>query len=218
MRDYRQELHLLREVDNGKGKQVNRSAPRQQGDDTVYLTPPGDVDRISTLGSIRSKMLKVFKWEKAPGSEVPSRPSGSGSGGSPRNSADETASTTSTTSSHSERRQTPIFDPSTKANLLDLGESRNHPDSSDKNRNDPPKHTFYIENSQMKLMITAKNQIQMLQWTTALEKASTTCRFTRRSRYDSFSPIRSNVAAQWLVDGVRDFPALFYPRTHAYEL
>jgi phospholipase D1/2 len=64
------------------------------------------------------------------------------------------------------------------------------------------KHTFYIENSQMKLKLNAKNERQMLQWIAALEKAAATCHFTKRSRFDSFAPIRLNVAAQWLVDGV----------------
>ena len=81
----------------------------------------------------------------------------------------------------SERGQTLIPDPSTSTN---------------------PEHTFYIENGQMKLKISAKNGRQMLQWITALEKAAAACHFTGRSRFDSFAPTRTNVAAQWLVDGV----------------
>ena len=69
------------------------------------------------------------------------------------------------------------------------------------------KHTFYIENCQMKLRINAKGERQMLQWIAALEKAAATCHFTRKSRFDSFAPIRLNVAAQWLVDGVKGSPA-----------
>ena len=42
----------------------------------------------------------------------------------------------------------------------------------------------------------------MLQWITALEKAADTCQFVTKNRFDSFAPIRMNVAAQWLVDGV----------------
>lgn len=45
-------------------------------------------------------------------------------------------------------------------------------------------------------------QRQMLQWITALEKAADTCQFVTKNRFDSFVPIRVNVAAQWLVDGV----------------
>lgn len=45
----------------------------------------------------------------------------------------------------------------------------------------------------------------MLQWITALEKAADTCLFVAKNRFGSFAPIRMNVAAQWLVDGVRLF-------------
>jgi phospholipase D1/2 len=43
----------------------------------------------------------------------------------------------------------------------------------------------------------------MLQWITALEKAAAKNAFVKPNRFDSFAPIRLNVAAQWLVDGVR---------------
>lgn len=42
----------------------------------------------------------------------------------------------------------------------------------------------------------------MLQWITALEKAADTCHFVTSNRFSSFAPVRMNVAAQWLVDGV----------------
>lgn len=45
-------------------------------------------------------------------------------------------------------------------------------------------------------------QRQMLQWITALERAAATSHYTGSNRFDSFAPIRLNVAAQWLVDGV----------------
>jgi phospholipase D1/2 len=98
-----------------------------------------------------------------------------------------------------------MLDPSTNTNpLLDPEENQDHPDPSKKrkSRDEMSKHTFYIQNSQMKLKINAKNERQMLQWIAAFEKAAATCPFTRRSRFDSFAPIRLNVAAQWLVDGV----------------
>jgi len=127
-------------------------------------------------------------------------------------STDDTASTASTTSSRSERPQTPMLDPSTNTNpLLDQDENPDYPDTSKKrDRDEVSKHTFYIENGQMKLKISAKNERQMLQWIAALERAASTCHFTKRSRFDSFAPIRLNVAAQWLVDGVMHFP-VFIP-------
>ncbi len=42
----------------------------------------------------------------------------------------------------------------------------------------------------------------MLQWIAGLEKVAATCHFTRGNRFGSFAPIRLDVAAQWLVDGV----------------
>jgi len=218
-RYYRQGLHLLRDgsdddekkASKGKDKEVDRLPHRHRGEndiDNVHLAPSGDVDCMSTLGSIRSKMSNVFKRKKAPGSEVPSRPSGSGLGGPPRVPTDDTASTVSTASSHSERPPTPILDPSTNTNpLLDPDENHDHlHPSKNKSRDEVSKHTFYIKNGQMKLRISAKNERQMLQWIAALEKAAATCHFTRRSRFDSFAPIRMNVAAQWLVDGVSCCP------------
>ena len=205
-RYYRQGLHLLtdggiadkKKGDNGKGKGADRSAPRQRGEnnaDNVHHAPPGKADRISILGSIRSKISKLFKQKS------------------------DAASIASTTSSHSERPQTPVLDPSTNANpLLDADEAQGHPHHSKKNRYDPSKLTFYIENSQMKLKLAAKHERQMLQWTTALERAAATCHFTRRSRFDSFAPVRLNVAAQWLVDGVRDFQMPSRLGTYTYYL
>ena len=203
-------------MDKGKGKEVDRPPPQHQGGnsaDNVRLAPPKEADCISTLGSIRSKMSNVFKRKKGPESEVPARPSGSGPGPHPRVSTDDTVSTISATSSHSERPPTPMLDPSTNTNpLLDRDGDQNNPHPSKKTHDEVSKHTFYIENGQMKLKINAKNERQMLQWIAALEKAAATCDFTRRSRFDSFAPIRLNVAAQWLVDGVMNFSA--FARSH----
>lgn len=70
--------------------------------------------------------------------------------------------------------------------------------------NEVSKHTFYIENAQMRLKLIAKNERQMLQWIAALERVARDCHYTGKNRFDSFAPIRLNVAAQWLVDG-RDY-------------
>ena len=42
----------------------------------------------------------------------------------------------------------------------------------------------------------------MQQWITALERIAATSPWGSKNRFDSFAPIRLNVAAQWLVDGV----------------
>ena len=211
-RYYRQGLHLLRDggddsekkTDKGKGKEIDRSLPTHHGEGVTgkdQLLPPEDIDCMSTLGSIKGKISHVFKRKKASEPEALPGPSAAGSGGPPRISTDGTVSTVSL---HSERAPTPILDPSTHTNpLLSPHEDRDPPHPSRKgSQDDVSKHTFYIENSQMKLKINAKNERQMLQWIAALEKSAAMCHFTRRSRFDSFAPIRLNVAAQWLVDGV----------------
>ena len=50
----------------------------------------------------------------------------------------------------------------------------------------------------------------MLQWIAALERVAKESHFTGKNRFDSFAPIRLNVAAQWLVDGVT---ILLFPST-----
>jgi phospholipase D1/2 len=42
----------------------------------------------------------------------------------------------------------------------------------------------------------------MLQWIAAFEKIAATSHYLGGNRFGSFAPIRLNVAAQWLVDGV----------------
>ncbi|KAF9777640.1 phospholipase D [Thelephora terrestris] len=217
-RYYRQGLHLLRDsveddekkAAKSKGKERERVTSQEQKENDAengHLALPNETDCMSTFGSIRSKMSKVFKRKKVQEAEAPSQPSGSGSGQPPRISSDGASYAESTASLPSERAPTPMLDPSTNTNpLLDPEENQDHPDPSKKrkSRDEMSKHTFYIQNSQMKLKINAKNERQMLQWIAAFEKAAATCPFTRRSRFDSFAPIRLNVAAQWLVDG-RDY-------------
>ena len=45
----------------------------------------------------------------------------------------------------------------------------------------------------------------MMQFITALEKTADACNYSKPNRFASFAPIRLNVAAQWLVDGVHLF-------------
>nr|XP_031859677.1 uncharacterized protein CI109_004952 [Kwoniella shandongensis]KAA5526749.1 hypothetical protein CI109_004952 [Kwoniella shandongensis] len=65
-------------------------------------------------------------------------------------------------------------------------------------------HTFYINNSQRRLKLMAKNARQMHQFIVSMERIAAQCIWTKRNRFDSFAPLRVNVAAQWLVDG-RDY-------------
>jgi phospholipase D1/2 len=42
----------------------------------------------------------------------------------------------------------------------------------------------------------------MVQWIVSMERMASQSHWTGKNRFDSFAPIRLNVAAQWLVDGV----------------
>lgn len=121
-----------------------------------------------------------------------------------------------------------MLDPSTNVNPLERPDEMNDKrtrageDESKRKKKrtgDVSKHTFYIENSQIRLKLFARNEVsisyialtrsdqnciqrQMLQWITALEKVAASSHYTGSNRFDSFAPIRMNVAAQWLVDGV----------------
>ncbi|EMD31658.1 hypothetical protein CERSUDRAFT_100122, partial [Gelatoporia subvermispora B] len=108
----------------------------------------------------------------------------------------------------SSRADTPMLDPSTNTNPPMLGEEQNEQSGGTKTSkkkksrgNEVSKHTFYIENSQMRLKLFARNKRQMLQWIAPLEKVARECHWTGQNRFGSFAPIRLNVAAQWLVDG-----------------
>ncbi|KAJ1309919.1 hypothetical protein OPQ81_006678 [Rhizoctonia solani] len=69
---------------------------------------------------------------------------------------------------------------------------------------DVSQHTFYIQNSQNRLKLVAKNEREMVQWIVSMERMASQSHWTGKNRFDSFAPIRLNVAAQWLVDG-RDY-------------
>jgi phospholipase D1/2 len=51
---------------------------------------------------------------------------------------------------------------------------------------------------------TADSQRQMHQFIVSMERIAAQSAWTGMNRFDSFAPLRVNVAAQWLVDGVSD--------------
>ncbi|KAF8315399.1 phospholipase D [Clavulina sp. PMI_390] len=69
---------------------------------------------------------------------------------------------------------------------------------------DVSQHTFRIQNSQRKLKLVASNERQLHQWLLSVERMALASDWTTPHRFESFAPIRLNVAAQWLVDG-RDY-------------
>ncbi|EIW66666.1 hypothetical protein TREMEDRAFT_34686 [Tremella mesenterica DSM 1558] len=74
----------------------------------------------------------------------------------------------------------------------------------DERENDASQHTFFIVNSQRKLKLVTRNARQMHQFIVSMERIAAQCVWSGRNRFDSFAPLRINVAAQWLVDG-RDY-------------
>ncbi|GAA97760.1 uncharacterized protein L969DRAFT_55895 [Mixia osmundae IAM 14324] len=65
-------------------------------------------------------------------------------------------------------------------------------------------HVFFIRNSERKMKLVAKNERQMDQFIASIERMAANSLWSGQNRFDSFAPIRMNVAAQWLVDG-RDY-------------
>lgn len=53
----------------------------------------------------------------------------------------------------------------------------------------------------------------MLQWIAGLEKVAATSHFVGNHRFGSFAPIRLNVSAQWLVDGVSPLSQWWHERS-----
>lgn len=65
-------------------------------------------------------------------------------------------------------------------------------------------HTFYVRNSQRKMKLVAKTVRQMDQFVASIERMASKSIWAGKNRFDSFAPIRLNVACQWLIDG-RDY-------------
>ena len=65
-------------------------------------------------------------------------------------------------------------------------------------------HTFFIISAQRRVKLSAGNIRLMQQFIIAMERVAAQSVWCGKNRFDSFAPIRMNVAAQWLVDG-RDY-------------
>ncbi|KAH7922026.1 phospholipase D [Leucogyrophana mollusca] len=202
-RYYRKGLHLLRPEPS------EREFISPRGVNETEFHPETEADCVSAIGSLRGKLSRALHIGHR------STPNVANVQQALHRRLDSASSGSSVSSAS--RPPTPMLDPSTNANPLDRtehggeGEGEGHDNESETERrkkkkrsHEVSKHTFYIENSQMRLKLFAKNERQMLQWITALEKVAATSHYTGNNRFDSFAPIRLNVAAQWLVDG-RDY-------------
>ncbi len=68
----------------------------------------------------------------------------------------------------------------------------------------PKHHHLKLSNSERKLKLLAKNERQLKQFEDSIRQMSRDSIWSKPKRFDSFAPVRSNVFAQWLVDG-RDY-------------
>ncbi|KAJ8519021.1 hypothetical protein ONZ45_g3982 [Pleurotus djamor] len=196
---YRQPLSLLHPDSEASGLKLPPDNPRHA---------QSEIDNKSIVASVRSKISKALSLGGRR-----KRPQMNGMN-LHNNVEEEEDDFSDRTSDMSVNIPAPMLDPSTNVNPLAEGsdiqtEGPPRPKTPAGQRKaaanqDVSKHTFYIENSQVKLKLIAKNERQMLQWIASLEKLSATSHYTGGNRFDSFAPIRMNVAAQWLVDG-RDY-------------
>ncbi|KAH9925437.1 phospholipase D [Epithele typhae] len=222
-RYYRQGLNLIHGPEassdsEGEGEHEQRQQPHiaVNGHDVTGepVAVPPRKRLASTVGSIKSSISRALSPKKS----LHSRNNTSANNlSAPRRSNDTGGASVDSASSISgppTRAATPMLDPSTHTNPLALhsdhepehDEHDEHPQSHHRKRNskDVSKHVFYVVNSQTRLKLYAKNERQMLQWIAALERVARESHYTGKNRFDSFAPIRLNVAAQWLVDG-RDY-------------
>ena len=68
----------------------------------------------------------------------------------------------------------------------------------------PKHHSLKLYNSERKMKLLAKTERQLHQFEESIKWMLTTTSWAKSKRFDSFAPVRSNVFAQWLVDG-RDY-------------
>lgn len=68
----------------------------------------------------------------------------------------------------------------------------------------PQHHTFKIMNSERTMKLLAVNERNMNQFYLALKSISDQSAWAKEKRFGSFAPVRTNVAAQWIVDA-RDY-------------
>ncbi|MCJ1229704.1 Phospholipase D1 [Toensbergia leucococca] len=68
----------------------------------------------------------------------------------------------------------------------------------------PQHHSLRLRNSERKLKLLAKNERQLHQFEESIRFMSQNTPWAQVNRFESFAPVRSNVFAQWLVDG-RDY-------------
>ena len=65
-------------------------------------------------------------------------------------------------------------------------------------------HLIKLNNSERKLKLLVQHERQLDQWYSSINQMIDSSPWSKKNRFDSFAPVRTNVFAQWLVDG-RDY-------------
>lgn len=65
----------------------------------------------------------------------------------------------------------------------------------------PKHHSLKLSNSERRMKLLAKNERQLHQFEVSISHMSQSTPWSKPNRYDSFAPLRSNVHAQFLIDG-----------------
>jgi phospholipase D1/2 len=95
------------------------------------------------------------------------------------------------------KQNLPIKDQTAKDTAKDLAKTATHATHAQH-------HRLKIHNSERKVRLLAKNERQLQQFEDSIRFMLSTTPWVKKQRFDSFAPVRQNVAAQWLVDG-RDY-------------
>lgn len=64
-----------------------------------------------------------------------------------------------------------------------------------------PQHSLKLFNSERRLKLLARNERQLHQFEDSIQFMASNSSWSKPKRFESFAPVRSNVFAQWLVDG-----------------
>ncbi|KAL8864598.1 MAG: hypothetical protein Q9174_007293, partial [Haloplaca sp. 1 TL-2023] len=65
----------------------------------------------------------------------------------------------------------------------------------------PKHHSLKLSNSERRMKLLAKNERQLHQFEDSIRYMAQSTPWSKANRFDSFAPVRTNVFAQWLVDG-----------------
>lgn len=173
-RYYRQGLNLLA----GDGNQVENAAIGMEN--KLHLSGDAHASRHTISGTLRHGMRKAQKaLHLGHGKRFASQPAAIGGHGGDGPDGDNGESSSSSSDSDSEdheheRADSPMLDPSTNTNPLagedhdevEVGKAGAHPNATDDKKkkkrktNEVSRHTFYIENSQMRLKLYARNEVR----------------------------------------------------------